>query len=152
MEITPEGQYDTDFDWFCVDESGAIGHFTTAGFKGLPPSVAASSEDLDRVVKYFDSLVPHENGHDLDSNLPDRARNDRYLRSFIAMADRGIFSFDIASYLEPGIEYFRVAIPKTPLRLVDLPDAVRVIVARTVLKEKLLSLTARIGYEETLTM
>jgi hypothetical protein len=47
------------------------------------------------------------------------SQEERYLRSFIAMADRGLFSFDIDSYLGPNTAYFRVALPglaSMPLR------------------------------------
>ena len=39
MRITEREQRDTDFDWFCVDEYGNIGHFASAGFKSVPHTV-----------------------------------------------------------------------------------------------------------------
>lgn len=154
MEIGIQEQEDLDLDWFCVDEAGDLGHFTTAGFKRLPASVARSAEDLKVVTEYFRNAAAID-GHGIDDGLadeiPDPAnRGERYLRSFVAAADRGLFSFDIASYLKPGICYFRVAIPSKSLRFDELPDNIRDIVGRTVLKGKLLRACSRIPYQDTL--
>jgi hypothetical protein len=46
-QAIPETEQEaTDFDWFAVDESGCIGHFTTAGFKLLPKSVSRKRPGL----------------------------------------------------------------------------------------------------------
>ena len=68
------------------------------------------------------------------------------------MADRGLFSFDIDSYLKPDLCYFRVAIPKSPLRFPDLPDKVREILGRTVLRDRYLAVSPAIQYSVTLSM
>ncbi len=152
MEIRLEDQASTDFDWFCVDEAGEIGHFTTAGFKQLPPSVSSSAEDLAVLTKYFEKDAPIKCGHlmdgDLEAELPNWKRLD--LRSFIAMADRGLYSYDIESYLKPGICYFRVASPLVPLRLVDIPESIREIVERTALQASQLRSCSRVPYKKTL--
>ena len=157
MEIGVLTQQDRDFDWFCVDETGAVGHFTTAGFKQLPPTVARSAEDLELVTDYFAKEAVAGKGYQVDEELaqeiPDaKNRGERYLRSFVAMADKGLFSFDIASYLKPQICYFRVASPTLPLKLADLPEPVRNIVGRTVLKGRAFGSSSRVPYEDTLSM
>lgn len=78
-------------------------------------------------------------GHELDEQLTQECRAERYLLSFVAMAERGLFSFDIQSYLRPELSYFRVAMPKQPLRFADLPDNVREILGRTMLSGYLLA-------------
>ena len=46
MRISDDEQTYKDFDWYCVDGQGQLGHFASAGFKKVPPSVATSAEDL----------------------------------------------------------------------------------------------------------
>ena len=66
MEIPFDKQARTDFEWFGVDEDDLIGHFTTAGFKRLPPSVAKSGEDLRTVTDYFGNVGPVRGAHTVD--------------------------------------------------------------------------------------
>jgi hypothetical protein len=153
MQIGIQEQEDRDFDWFCVDEVGEIGHFASAGFKRLPPSVSSSSEDLELITNYFEN-APIRGGHlvdrDLKEEVPDLdSRAMTYLQSYIAMADRGMYSYDIQSYLKPNAAYFRVALPSDPIRSVDLPEQIRLIVERTVLKGRLFRDSPRIRYEDT---
>jgi hypothetical protein len=154
MESERQEQIIIDFDWFCVDDAGEIGHFATAGYKSLPRSVASSAEDLRLVNDYFLKEAPilgiHLVDGDLEKEMPGFGK--RYLRSYIAMAARGVYSYDIPSHLEPGISYFRVVSPEAPVRMEDLPDRVRTIVARTVLHGRLLRSCSRIPYEDTLWM
>jgi len=155
VEIGEDIQECRDFDWFCVDDVGEIGHFATAGYKRVPRSVATSLEDLDLVAEYFcKELRPKTNylvDQDLELEFPDpKDRRSVHIQSFVEMAERGLYSFDIASYLRPNINYFRVAVPITPLSIDDLPKAVREIVSRTVFTGRLLRTTSRIPYVDTL--
>jgi hypothetical protein len=153
-EISLQDQMDIDFDWFCVDVGGCIAHFTSAGFKRLPESVARSAEDLKFLERFFRDELPLRDDHcvdeQLDQKVPEwRINAERYLRSFVAMAKKGLYSYDIGSYLEPGIEYFRVAYPKTPINISDLPEAIQKILARTFLNVRFAA-SQRISYELTL--
>jgi hypothetical protein len=155
MKIDHEEQDCVDFDWFCVDAAGEVGHFTTAGFKRLPESVSSSAEDLNLITEYFEKKAPircvHQVDGDLEKEVPDwKDHAGRYLRSFVAMADKGLYSYDIESYLKPEISYFRVASPLNPLRLAETPEHVREVLGRTVLKSRLFSKSSRISYGETL--
>ncbi|WP_162601254.1 hypothetical protein [Occallatibacter savannae] len=152
MIITEEQQQTSDLDWFCVDSAGLIGHFASAGFKRIPPSVACSGEDLDVLTSFFLQLRPLSSGHELDAHLPPNCRSARYLQSFVSMARRGLFSFDIDSYLKPDICYFRVALPLQPLRISELPDHVRTILTRTELKEMSFADSSTIPYAVTLSL
>jgi hypothetical protein len=159
MKIEETEQLTTDFDWFGVDEEGFIAHFASAGFKRVPGSVSESAEDLDLAKSYFQTEAPVRGAHRVDEDLPSflldwkGAQNEsRYLKSFAAMADRGLFSFDIDSYLKPGIAYFRVACPLSPLRLEQLPEPIRRIIARTRLAGVHLRDQSLISYEATLKM
>lgn len=115
--------------------------------KGIQPGM--TRKDLDR-------LLTTEGG--LSTRLQrtpgwtGESQEERYLRSFIAMADRGLFSFDIDSYLGPNTAYFRVALPVSPLCFSDLPDRIRDVLGRTIIKGPLLRDRLRIPYEETLAL
>ena len=154
MQISEKEQSCTDFDWFGLDCEGAIGHFTTAGFKNLPKSVAKSREDLDLLLSYFED-APFREGHLVDSGvsrqIPEEiSRGERYLRSFVAIADKGLYSYDIDSYLREGICYFRVALPVRPLHVSDLPMEVREVLSRTMLSPVRFRDATEIPYATTL--
>ena len=159
MEIGASEQEAIDFDWFGVDEEGLVGHFTSAGFKSLPKSVSGDAHALALITEYFRSSAPIKGSHHVDDAItnarPDWKGEDnerRYLRSFVSMADRGLFSFDIDTYVEPGLEYFRVACPENPATLDEFPGEVREIVSRTVLRGVRLRSQSRVLYEATLSM
>jgi hypothetical protein len=159
MKIEETEQLTTDFDWFGVDEEGFIAHFASAGFKRVPASVSESAGDLVLVSNYFKTEAPVRGTCRVEEDLlglrPDwkgEQNESRYLKSFAAMADRGLFSFDIDSYLKPGIAYFRVACPMSPLGLKQLPEPIRRIIARTRLAGVRLRNQSLISYEATLKM
>lgn len=152
MRISDNEQKYRDFDWYCVDADGRVGHFTSAGFKALPSSVVASAEDLDFLNDFFNELAAVRDGHELDEHLSAERRTERYLHSFVAMSDRGLFSFDIESHLQPESCYFRVAMPRHPLKFTDLPDNVRVVLGRTVLSGYSLAQSSAIPYSITLNL
>jgi hypothetical protein len=106
MRIEEQDQWGTDFDWFCVDAAEEIGHFTTAGFKLLPKSVSVSGEELESAKKFFEVEAHVRCLHRIDSGIATaradwkgESREKMYLRSFVSMADRGLYSFDIETYL-----------------------------------------------------
>lgn len=154
MEISWEEQHSSDFDWFCVDDRGELGHFTTAGYKKLPPSVAASREDLELVMNFFAKELDRHGGFSVDPDLGNHVEDpsERYLQSSVTMAGKGLYSFDIESHLRPKICYFRVGLPAQPLLLTDLPEQVREIVSRTVLPTGSLRNLSRIPYDVSLQM
>lgn len=159
MEIDLIEQDSTDFDWFGVDECGYIGHFSTAGFKRLPKTVARNREDLETVSEYFSYRASETTGYLLDSCLqirvPDwkgEAHEGRYLESFVSMAKKGLFSFDIDTYVTDDLVYFPVAIPERPILVPDLPELIRSIVAKTFLRGVRLDSRRPIRYDATLDM
>jgi hypothetical protein len=154
LRISQQEQEETDFDWFCLDLDGAVGHFTTAGFKKLPKSAAESKENLNLLAEYFLKAAPSHSGHTVDPELSaaiaePQKRGERYLRSFLSMADKGLYSYDIASYLTSDSSYFRVASPSKPLQSFELPPEIREILGRTVLAIRFRE-NSRIAYLSTL--
>lgn len=155
--ITEVEQEETDYDWFGVDERGCVGHFTTAGFKLLPKSVSVSAEELEKVTNYFRHLPPTDSTFQVSGDLEKETgpfeseeKRDQYLASFSDMARKGLYSFDIDTYVSPGLAYFQVTSPFHPLQLESLPPEIRTIVGRTRLKGVHLGETTRIDYETTL--
>jgi hypothetical protein len=155
--ISESEQQETDFDWFGLDENGCIGHFTTAGFKLLPKSISTNAEDLQKIAHYFEEIAPTGAGCNASRNLDEEVghfknENERahYLSNFIEMADKGLYSFDIDTYVKPGLAYYCVAIPNLPLKLESLPQSIRAIISRTFLKGIRFAEISRIDYKFTL--
>jgi hypothetical protein len=140
LEISRAEQETTDFDWFCIDERGELGHFTSAGLL-LPPSVAQSSGDLLFIKNYFLKLEKNRG-----ANWKLRGRSD-----YIEMAERGLYSYDVDLKNDSWL-YHRVAMPDAPLTVQELPEEVARVVRRTILRGQLLSASERIEYEKTLEM
>jgi hypothetical protein len=136
-EITTVDEVTRDWDWFAVDTSGAVGHFTTAGMRKLPSSVKADNEAALRLIEYFDQEAPKRFDYvvqvqaEIDAGaLKDIRDHNWYLRSFAAMASAGLFSYD--THTEGRMtDYFLVAYPKSPIRVDQLPSEVRDLVQRT---------------------
>jgi hypothetical protein len=154
VKISEQEQKESDFDWFCLDLDGEVGHFTTAGFKRLPKTVTESKEELALLANFFLNVAPCYSEHIVDPELsvaiPEpQNRADRYLKSFVSMADKGLYSYDIASYIRSDDSYFRVAIPARPLHGSELPPEIRHILGRTVLPTRLRQ-HSRIAYLSTL--
>jgi hypothetical protein len=158
MVISQSEQEQSDFDWFAVDEDGHVGHFTTAGFKHLPASVAKDAEDLQFVTKYFTTQAPIRCGHAIDDcSLAQKVHDwkgieneSRYLSGFISIADKGLFSYDIDTYVVPDLSYFRVASPLCPVNVRELPADVQRVVQRTKLHGFCFLNCALIAYDSTL--
>jgi hypothetical protein len=132
-QISDVDEFTRDWDWFAVDPSGAIGHFTSAGRRRLPISVKADNEAALRLIDYFDS-APKKSEYvvtvEAELDLKNGKNREWYLRSFVAMAAVGLFSYN--TYVDrPSTEYFLVARPKSPLRVNDVPLEVGELLRRT---------------------
>jgi hypothetical protein len=156
-KISTSEQEERDFDWFAIDKDGCVGHFTTAGFKFLPVSVSISAEDLAVATDYFENRATVRGGHRISESLPSElgqwkgeSNEKRYLTSFVSMADKGLYSYDIATYIRPGLAYFCVAIPDHVLRVDEVPMDIRTIIERTAFAEICFNDSPRIEYELTL--
>jgi hypothetical protein len=128
--FTEDEQWDSDLDWFAIDRDGKIGHFTSVGWRLLPPSIASSKENLGKIFDYFDQMEI-KNGYLVCPNLQTHLAKlsidtfDKYVRSFAEMSSRGLYSYDSYDYSHDNRPYFRVTIPKSELRLDDLPQDIK---------------------------
>jgi len=154
MEISIEKQLETDFDWFCVDDEAQIAHFTTAGFKRLPSSVAESIGNQATLLNYFEQELAVSSKYAIDAELTQQVKDppSRYLKSFTSMASRGLYSFDIETYVSTTTSYFRVAVPTIPMSADELPRPIRQILQKTHWRGIPFHLLTRIPYRSTLTL
>jgi hypothetical protein len=138
VEIPYDEEFTRDWDWYAADSKGLIGHFTSAGFRQLPSSIRADLEATEACLEYFERGAKLRCGYtvseDLESHVgtfPNPDKRERYLRSFIQMASKGLYSFDTKPlWTGPGF-YLLVARPDLPLRLDTLPLSIAEIVRKT---------------------
>jgi hypothetical protein len=127
-----------DWDWYACDKEGNIGHFTTAGLRSLPRSVRQNQKALERIERY----LCEERKEWSDCSIRARAEidaggwkgsvaRDRYLRSFVQAARRGMFSYNTEMRRGPDAKYYLVAKPDKPLRMSDLPADIGDILSKT---------------------
>ena len=104
-----------EFDWFAVDASGHVGHFSTAGYGPVPLPVlerldVGKEGDLwslgERllVLPTIGSATGHASGH---------------IDDWLALARRGLYGFDWKHWSGP---YLRRATPDVPIKVEAIPD------------------------------
>ena len=127
-----------DWDWYACDQEGTIGHFTTAGLRGLPRTVKQNYEALERVGRHLSeerqewSECSIRAGVEVDAGgWKDAVARDHYLRSFMQAARRGMFSYNTEMRRGPDAKYYLVAKPDKPLRMSDLPPDIRTMLSKT---------------------
>jgi hypothetical protein len=131
----------SDLAWYAIDGKDRIGHFTTGGFMLAPLSVATSREITEKLNAFFQSLpVIHTNNYVVCSNLASHISNEvitdinDYIKPSAEMSARGLYSFDNPPTSEKR-DYIRVTVPRKELRLVDLPEDIKVDLQRIRLSE-----------------
>ncbi|WP_460372482.1 hypothetical protein ACOYXF_12490 [Pseudomonas sp. Tul1A2] len=120
MEMHDEFLEINDLDWFASCRGGVIAHFATGGDGVVPDDVRQSISRYEEIYDYFYSRPGGVDVEIVEANLvefADEAQRARYLKSFVEMAGRGLFSHDAS---EQG-GYKLIAKPKSALKLVDLP-------------------------------
>jgi hypothetical protein len=127
-----------DWDWYACDQEGHIGHFTTAGLRGLPRSVKEDRDALERVGRYLSEDRKKWSEYSIRAGVAADAggwknsvARDRYLRSFIQAARRGMFSYNTEMRRGSDAKYYLVAKPDQPLRMSDLPPDIGAILSKT---------------------
>ncbi|MFZ5323742.1 hypothetical protein [Enterobacter roggenkampii] len=112
-----------DLDWFLSSQEGYLAHFATAGQGPIPERIKSSVEDYNFIFDYIYSLEPLSEVYVIEGNLPAFSNDNQrscYLRSFVEMSSKGLFSYD---YEQGG--YKLISKPKTPLKYEILPNEVK---------------------------
>lgn len=112
-----------DLDWFLSSQEGYLAHFATAGQGPIPERIKSSVEDYNFIFDYIYSLETLSEVYVIEGNLPAFSNDNQrssYLRSFVEMSSKGLFSYD---YEQGG--YKLISKPKTPLKYEILPNEVK---------------------------
>ncbi|MCO8314384.1 hypothetical protein [Pseudomonas mandelii] len=124
MEKDEEFLEVNDLDWFASYRGGLLAHFATGGRGFVPDVVRKSISEYEEVYDYFHSITGGVEVEVVEGNLPvfnDSVQRERYLRSFVDMAGRGLFSHDVND--DSG--YKLIAKPKKCREYCDLPVEVQ---------------------------
>lgn len=114
---------ENDLDWFLSGQDGFLAHFATGGKGPVPDVIRESIDNYELVYDYFYSLEPLTEVEIIECNLPDfsdEKKRFHYLKSFIEMSRKGLFSYDYR-----GGEYKLISKPQYPLRYSVLPDDIK---------------------------
>lgn len=116
-----------DLDWFASYQGGLLAHFSTGGRGFVPDVVRKSISEYERIYDYFYFITDGVEVEVVESNLSvfnSIVQRERYLRSFVDMARRGLFSHDVND--DGG--YRLIAKPKKCREYCDLPVEVKKII------------------------
>lgn len=133
-EISYDEEVTLDWDWFAVDIEGSLGHFATAAYRRLPPTVRQDIETLEELIAYFEN-APEVGGFKVrpeferSQTFKSKAERNRRLGSFAGMASRGLCSYD-SDRTTPG-GYHGVAVPDSPVMFSALPPHIQEKLGRT---------------------
>ncbi|MCG8296572.1 hypothetical protein [Pseudomonas entomophila] len=127
MEMDEEFLEVNDLDWFASSQDGVLAHFATEGRGYIPVQIRKSIAAYEKNLDYFSALEGGVEGLVVEENLPkfnSALQRERYLISFICMARRGLYSYDVNQW--GG--YSLIARPQVGLRMCDLPEDIRSVV------------------------
>lgn len=111
--------YDTEFDWYAVDQCGHVGVFSTAGFGDIPSVVFDNIKDYPLVTQYFENSINSSGKRPFDNN---------YLCIDWEMATTlGLFVYDWEHFNGP---YFKRVSPLSPLNINELPEVALSVITR----------------------
>lgn len=117
---------ENDLDWFLSSQDGFLAHFATGGKGPVPDKIRESIDNYELIYDYFYSLEPLSDVEVIKCNLPDfsdEKQRSCYLKSFIEMSRKGLFSYDYRNG-----EYKLISKPQCPLRYSVLPDDIKGII------------------------
>ena len=124
MEVSEEFLEVNDLGWYASCQDGLLAHFATGGRGVVPLIVRRSISVYEETYDYFCSMEASVNVEIVEVNLPkfgSDAQRERYLQSFVNMASKGLFSYDVSD--EGG--YKLIAKPQESKRYYDLPVEIK---------------------------
>ena len=129
--FTESEQWDNDYNLFLIDNQGKIALLSHFGWRALPPTIAKSKENLEKLDNYFLQLNNSKEGYsvcpDLKKHLDTKTIADfgKYISYFGDLSSKGIYTYDSYDFSLTERPYYRVAIPKKELTINDLPEDIR---------------------------
>jgi hypothetical protein len=119
-------QLATDVDWFLVDETNTIAHFTSGG--GILPEIVAANAQETFLIKDFLRSLSFDGAVNINPTLNAYwpSITDANLNDYKIFASKGVLSFDKTFESHPGdITYHLVANPYTFLNVEELSDTIK---------------------------
>lgn len=129
--FTENEQWESDYNLFLIDNQGEIALLCHVGWRLLPPTIAKSKENLEKVEDYFLHLTTSKENYtvcpDLKKHLDTKTIADygRYVYYFGDISSKGIYTYDSYDFSLAERPYYRVTIPKKALTLNDLPEEIK---------------------------
>ncbi len=126
-----------DLDWFSPDGRGAIAHFASGGCGFVPDKALELFHALDECWEFLFSLPNVTEAIVIEKNLSEFESDnmrDRYLESFVNMASKGFYSFDVTELVNQSDQYKLVAAPQKELTLDDIPTIVKEVLVKNSIK------------------
>lgn len=133
-KFTSEELTTLDLDWFAIDSTGIVGHFTSSGTIAVPTSVSASKERLEEIYQWMyrrprevDQHAFCESAKKYSAWLRQGSAEQTfaYYEAYAEWADRGMYSFNIGNKGGwPSTPYFLVAKPMQPLHESEIPEPI----------------------------
>ncbi|WP_152973087.1 hypothetical protein [Pseudomonas asplenii] len=122
-----------DLDWFACLEDGNVAHFATGGQGAVPLKVRSSISGYETVYEYFNSLPHKFDAEVIGMRSPlfaDESQRKYFFSSFVSMAGKGLFSFDVDldGDVGDGRDYVLMARPDVGIQCSDLPDHIREVI------------------------
>ena len=125
MRITEIDLQCDDIMWFAIDNSGCVIALTSGGEGNVPEYVCRSKEETETLETFFMNLPTgfSESVLHVDNDGSTLATDAE------ALAQKGIYCFDICS--DPGFEfgYYKISSPDKALHLTDLPANIQSIMS-----------------------
>ena len=116
----------SDLDWFAVDQSGAVGHFTSYGAGELPESVACDQEGYLLVLEYFEGQAASTG-----AARPVAGGDCEGLEPWLSYARRGLYSYDSSHPGAANHDYRLIALPEHPVHISGIPETIAAVLRRT---------------------
>ena len=112
-----------DIMWFGVDRNGLIFECTSASIGCVPSFVCDSKEETEALRRYFLSELQVTT----QGTLLFDASDNQLTQDCLTLSSKGIFCFDVAIDEDRPNEYKKIAVPKEPIRVIDLPEDIQTI-------------------------
>ena len=105
-------RFGTEFDWLAVDPENHIALLSSAGYGPVPKAVLDHAEEVDKAVETIREWP-------VLGEPVREAEGEGDYTDWFEVAARGVYAYDFQVWRGP---YRRLACPKHPLSIGDIPD------------------------------